>query len=158
MASPFLSRSLLCLALLLWPLTAWADSEEQVPQWTREGQLNLTHEWIEHGGARLYWNSLLMPRQVRLVGMRFKDPADRPLLLLDEAPAKKPGSARSRRGLHRTRHARTARTARTARAQAPKPEKKPAHTSARLDVKPDKSARGGLAPLKPVPPVGVPLQ
>ncbi|MBO4334498.1 MAG: hypothetical protein J5846_01510 [Desulfovibrio sp.] len=157
MASPFFSRLLLCLCLLAWPVTALADPEEQVPQWTRDGQLNLTHEWIEHGGARLYWNSLLTPRQVRLVGMRFKDPADRPFLLLDEEAAKKPSAARSRRAGQRGRHARRS------RAQSPKPEKKPAHTSAKLDVKRDKPAsagrrQGGLAPLKPVPPVGVPLQ
>ena len=160
MASPFLSRLLLCLWLLAWPVTDLADPVEQVPQWTRDGQLNLTHEWIEHGGARLYWNSLLTPRQVRLVGMRFKDPADRPFLMLDEPVAQKPAKASKRRRAHRRSQGRAARSS---RAQTARPTTKPAHTSAKLDVKRDKPASGqrqrsGLAPLKPVPPVGVPLQ
>ncbi|MBR3663342.1 MAG: hypothetical protein IKN64_01650 [Desulfovibrio sp.] len=172
-------RMLLCLVLLL-PVPALAEPGEQVPQWTRDGQHNLTHEWIEHGGARLYWNSLLTPRQVRLMGMRFRDPADRPLLMIDEPPAKKPARSRS----HRRTGRRGAAHATSAPQAKPKIQDKPEHTSAKLDVKntpragqtgrlqasPSRtgsvrtgsaqtgSHQKGLAPLKPVPPVGVPLQ
>ncbi|MCR5814817.1 MAG: hypothetical protein K6G15_10050 [Desulfovibrio sp.] len=160
MTRPMIRNLLLCFALLLSPQLGRAEPGEQVPQWTQDGQLNLTHEWIEHGGARLYWNSLLTPRQVRLVGMRFKDPADRPFLMLDEPVAQKPAKASKRRRAHRRSQGRAARSS---RAQTARPTTKPAHTSAKLDVKRDKPASGqrqrsGLAPLKPVPPVGVPLQ
>ncbi|MBO4369581.1 MAG: hypothetical protein J5803_05735, partial [Desulfovibrio sp.] len=56
------SMRYLCVSLLFIFLAAVLTGEscrgeEQVPVLTRDGGMNLTHEWMEGGGARLYWRS-----------------------------------------------------------------------------------------------------
>ena len=93
-ATSFLPR--LCLALIccffLGSLgfdQAWAGSNEQFPAYSN-GRRNLTNDWTEGGGARLQWNVPITPRQVRLAGMSFADPAAVPLLCTDCPDVKKP--------------------------------------------------------------------
>ena len=45
------------------------------------GGVNLDEAWIQDGGARLYWNTLVIPRQLRMGGASFVDPAAVPELL-----------------------------------------------------------------------------
>lgn len=80
----------LCL-LLFSSLSAFAleSSPSQVPPRDKYGNANLTYHWIEGGGARLYWNSVPVPTQVRLRGVPFRDPASYPLLNADQDKAKK---------------------------------------------------------------------
>lgn len=81
----------LCRALLAGLLTLFAgpvppvsavEAHDLPPARTAAGQTNLTHIWTEKGGARLYWNTLVDPRQVRMAGARFDDPAAVPELRL----------------------------------------------------------------------------
>ncbi|WP_298033443.1 hypothetical protein [uncultured Desulfovibrio sp.] len=53
----------------------------QLPELTPSGGVNLDEAWIQNGGARLYWNTLVSPRQIRMGGARFVDPAAVPELL-----------------------------------------------------------------------------
>ncbi len=53
----------------------------QSPALLPSGGVNLDEAWIQDGGARLYWNTLVIPRQVRMGGARFADPAAVPELL-----------------------------------------------------------------------------
>lgn len=62
----------------------------QVPSHTPSGANNLTDVWLHNGGGRLYWNTLVTPRQVALEGARFNDPAAVPELVLNPPADKKP--------------------------------------------------------------------
>lgn len=62
----------------------------QVPSHTASGANNLTDVWLHNGGGRLYWNTLVTPRQVALEGARFNDPALVPELALTPPADKKP--------------------------------------------------------------------
>lgn len=53
----------------------------QLPAALPSGGANLDEAWIQDGGARLYWNTLVIPRQLRMGGARFTDPAAVPELL-----------------------------------------------------------------------------
>ena len=52
-----------------------------LPALLPSGGVNLDEAWIQDGGARLYWNTLVIPRQLRMGGARFVDPAAVPELL-----------------------------------------------------------------------------
>ena len=52
----------------------------QAPPTLPNGNPNLIHYWYEYGGARLYWQGLLDPQQVKLLGPAWRDPAARPQL------------------------------------------------------------------------------
>lgn len=70
-----------------------------LPALTPSGGVNLDEAWIRGGGARLYWNTLVIPRQIRMGGARFVDPATVPELFpSDEKKAVRPvrRSSRSR--------------------------------------------------------------
>lgn len=58
----------------------------QLPAYLPNGAVNLDEAWIQDGGARLYWNTLLVPRQLKMAGATWVDPALTPQLL--EPPAK----------------------------------------------------------------------
>ncbi len=62
----------------------------QVPSHTPSGATNLTDVWLHNGGGRLYWNTLVTPRQIALEGARFVDPAAVPELALTPPADKKP--------------------------------------------------------------------
>lgn len=56
-------------------------AESSLPQTLPDGGPNLTEAWMRTGGARLYWNTLTQPRQIRMVGAAFADPAAVPELM-----------------------------------------------------------------------------
>ena len=56
-------------------------AESSLPQTLPDGGPNLTESWMRTGGARLYWNTLTQPRQIRMVGAAFADPAAVPELM-----------------------------------------------------------------------------
>ncbi|MGE9984346.1 hypothetical protein [Desulfovibrio sp. SGI.169] len=69
----------------------------RLPALTPSGGVNLDEAWIQNGGARLYWNTLVIPRQIRMGGARFADPAAVPELLpSDGQKAVRPARRRSR--------------------------------------------------------------
>ena len=82
----------------------------QVPARTASGAANITDVWLHNGGGRLYWNTLVTPRQVALEGARFVDPAAVPELALTP-PADKKAPVR-----HGSRKAKVAKAAPTAAA------------------------------------------
>ena len=47
----------------------------QLPAYLPDGAVNLDEAWIQDGGARLYWNTLLIPRQLKMAGATWVDPA-----------------------------------------------------------------------------------
>lgn len=51
------------------------------PQYLPNGAINLDESWIEDGGARLYWNMVIVPRQLKMNGASWVDPALVPLLI-----------------------------------------------------------------------------
>lgn len=53
----------------------------QMPEYLPDGAVNLDAAWIQDGGARLYWNTLLVPRQLKMAGATWIDPALTPQLL-----------------------------------------------------------------------------
>lgn len=61
----------------------------QVPAHTASGATNLTDVWLHSGGGRLYWNTLVTPRQIALEGARFVDPAAVPELSMTPQADKK---------------------------------------------------------------------
>lgn len=61
----------------------------QVPAHTPSGATNLTDVWLHSGGGRLYWNTLVTPRQIALEGARFVDPAAVPELAMTPQADKK---------------------------------------------------------------------
>ena len=61
----------------------------QVPAHTDTGATNLTDVWLHSGGGRLYWNTLVTPRQIALEGARFVDPAAVPELAMTPQVVKK---------------------------------------------------------------------
>lgn len=61
----------------------------QVPARTASGAANITDVWLHNGGGRLYWNTLVTPRQVALEGAHFVDPAAVPELALTPSADKK---------------------------------------------------------------------
>lgn len=75
----FLPLSLACLlGMTATPLTADAASLTQ-----DSGSIDINQrvqDWKDYGGARLYWLSVAQPRQIRMGGLPFVDPASHPLL------------------------------------------------------------------------------
>lgn len=57
----------------------------QLPEYLPDGAANLDAAWIQDGGARLYWNTLLVPRQLKMAGATWVDPALTPQLLAPPA-------------------------------------------------------------------------
>ncbi|MBB5144526.1 hypothetical protein [Desulfovibrio intestinalis] len=78
-----LSAAVLCLSAVSGPfdvLPAQAAESSQ-PQTLPDGGANLNEAWMRNGGARLYWNTLTQPRQLRMAGAAFADPAAVPELM-----------------------------------------------------------------------------
>lgn len=74
----FLPLGLACLLGMAAPLTAGAASLSQ-----DSGSIDINQrvqDWKDYGGARLYWLSVARPRQIRMGGLPFVDPASHPLL------------------------------------------------------------------------------
>ncbi|MDE5879120.1 MAG: hypothetical protein K2G99_03725, partial [Desulfovibrio sp.] len=58
----------------------------QLPAYLPNGAVNLDEAWIQDGGARLYWNTLLIPRQLKMAGATWVDPALVPPLFAPPQP------------------------------------------------------------------------
>ena len=58
----------------------------QLPAYLPHGAVNLDEAWIQDGGARLYWNTLLIPRQLKMAGATWVDPALVPPLFAPQQP------------------------------------------------------------------------
>ena len=69
----------------------------QVPAHTATGATNLTDVWLHSGGGRLYWNTLVTPRQIALEGARFVDPAAVPELAMTPQADKKTPARQAKR-------------------------------------------------------------
>ena len=69
----------------------------QVPAHTASGATNLTEVWLHSGGGRLYWNTLVTPRQIALEGARFVDPAAVPELAMTPQADKKTPARQAKR-------------------------------------------------------------
>lgn len=93
--------ALLAFAVCAVPAAVAADVETlppQVPERTPSGATNITDVWLHSGGGRLYWNTLVTPRQIALEGARFVDPAAVPeLAMTPPADKKKPVRHTSRK-------------------------------------------------------------
>ncbi len=59
------------------------------PQYLPNGAINLDAAWIQDGGARLYWNMVVIPRQLKMGGASWVDPALVPLLIPQNTPTAK---------------------------------------------------------------------
>ena len=82
------------LAISVCPVSGASAAEidslpPQVPARTASGAANITDVWLHNGGGRLYWNTLVTPRQVALEGAHFVDPAAMPELALTPPAGKK---------------------------------------------------------------------
>lgn len=89
-------------------------------------------DWKDYGGARLYWLSVARPRQIRMGGATFVDPASHPLL---NAVEKTPPP---RRAVKR----RSTRTSQATRSRQQQPPKDAASTALR---KPTASTTGAVS-------------
>lgn len=45
------------------------------PEYLPNGAVNLDEAWIQDGGARYYWNTIIVPRQLKMGGAYWIDPA-----------------------------------------------------------------------------------
>lgn len=64
------------------------------PQYLPNGAVNLDEAWIQDGGARYYWNLVIVPRQLKMGGNYWVDPALVPQLTVQ--PQKKSAAPRYR--------------------------------------------------------------
>lgn len=53
----------------------------QLPEYLPNGAINLDEVWIQDGGARLYWNNVIIPKQLKMAGNYWIDPALVPQLI-----------------------------------------------------------------------------
>lgn len=53
----------------------------QLPEYLPNGAINLDEVWIQDGGARLYWNDVIIPRELKMAGNAWIDPALVPQLI-----------------------------------------------------------------------------
>ncbi len=67
-----------------------------VPEYLPNGATNLIDVWTEDGGARLYWNTIIIPQELKMAGSYWIDPALVPQLL-PEKNTRPRGSWRSYR-------------------------------------------------------------
>lgn len=58
-----------------------------LPQYLPDGAINLDEAWTMDGGARPYWNAVVIPQELRMDGRNWVDPALMPQLVTD-TPAK----------------------------------------------------------------------
>lgn len=58
-----------------------------LPQYLPDGAINLDEAWTQDGGARPYWNTVVIPQELKMDGRNWVDPALMPQLVTD-TPAK----------------------------------------------------------------------
>lgn len=62
----------------------------QLPEYLPNGAINLDEVWIQDGGARLYWNNVIIPKELKMAGNYWIDPALVPQLIPDKkAPVRR---------------------------------------------------------------------
>ncbi|WP_165174566.1 hypothetical protein [Desulfovibrio sp. ZJ369] len=89
----------------------YAPLPPRLPAFLPSGGANLDQAWIQDGGARLYWNTLVIPRQLRMGGASFVDPASVPQLLPPgSVKAVQPVPVRRRRPVSRPKVSRSTQT------------------------------------------------
>lgn len=54
-----------------------------LPQYLPDGAINLDEAWTQDGGARPYWNMVVIPQELRMDGRNWVDPALVPQLVPD---------------------------------------------------------------------------
>lgn len=59
----------------------------QVPPYLPNGAINLDYIWTQDGGARLYWNTVLIPQELKMGGATWQDPALVPQLFPPQQPS-----------------------------------------------------------------------
>lgn len=60
-----------------------------LPEYLPNGAVNLDEAWIQDGGARLYWDTVIIPKQLKMAGATWIDPALVPQLFPPQQPARK---------------------------------------------------------------------
>lgn len=53
----------------------------ELPEYLPNGAINLDEVWTQDGGARLYWNDVIIPRELKMAGNAWIDPALVPQLI-----------------------------------------------------------------------------
>lgn len=59
------------------------------PEYLPNGAVNLDEAWIQDGGARYYWNTIIVPRQLKMGGAYWIDPALVPRLTIQPQQRRK---------------------------------------------------------------------
>lgn len=61
-----------------------------LPEYLPNGAINLDEVWTQDGGARLYWNDVIIPRELKMAGNVWVDPALVPQLIPEkQTPARR---------------------------------------------------------------------
>lgn len=55
-----------------------------LPEYLPNGAVNLDEAWTQDGGARLYWNTVIIPRELKMAGAYWIDPALVPQLTIQK--------------------------------------------------------------------------
>lgn len=79
-----------------------APMPPHLPKYMPSGADNLDYDWIEDGGARLYWNDVIIPQQLRMNGAYWIDPALVPQLLPDKSTPRRRYYPRKKRRVKST--------------------------------------------------------
>ncbi len=62
----------------------------QLPLYLPNGAINLDAVWTQDGGARLYWNNVIIPKELKMAGNYWIDPALVPQLIPEKkAPVRR---------------------------------------------------------------------
>ena len=70
---------------------SYAPQQPALPYYLPGGGVNLDEAWTRDGGARMYWNSTYIPKQLNMAGATWVDPALVPELVIQQQkqPVKK---------------------------------------------------------------------
>lgn len=59
-----------------------------LPAYLPNGAINLDEVWTQDGGARLYWNTVIIPKELKMAGAYWIDPALVPNLVTQQQPGR----------------------------------------------------------------------
>lgn len=62
----------------------YASQQPALPYYLPGGGVNLDEAWTRDGGARMYWNSTYIPKQLNMAGATWVDPALVPELVIQQ--------------------------------------------------------------------------
>lgn len=63
------------------------DPELAQPDILPSGAIDLDAQWTNDGGARLYWDTVKVPQELKMNGRQWQDPALMPELKFNQGPA-----------------------------------------------------------------------